>query len=317
MPHGSPRLIAEAHSRSPGQRNAYELRKKESEAWHCIAHQVTEFLRQYYGISKSLVQAKAQYIWLINRAFLATNMQGKNYLQLLIAIVQPNQATPGAASDSRWSPKLQVWLLAPLLLANLGVLGGAKAQAKSFTGACPLLPVDEVAFLRSPIGAAGKDTGKARNLSTCAVSLALNDSLQPGKPQAFPPDSGATNPLFPDLSAKPWFLAPGGSLPSTNSTALNDASSSPLGEEKKALKDREILFEHKDGKITWNSNSSGGKSPDHFEAPNLDRDTDDWHWNKDAPFGPTAKVPGPLPLLGAGAAYGWSRRLRKRIRAID
>ena len=26
-----------------------------------------------------------------------------------------------------------------------------------------------------------------------------------------------------------------------------------------------------------------------------------------------AAVPGPLPLLGAGAAFGWSRRLRKRI----
>jgi hypothetical protein len=244
-------------------------------------------------------------------------MQGKNYLQILIAIVQPNKATSSAANDSRWSPKLQAWLLAPLLLVNLGFLGGAKAQAKTFTGACPLLPVDEVAFLRSPIGAAGKDTGKARNLSTCAVSLALNDSLQPVKPQAFPPDRGATNLLFPDLKAKPWFLAPGGSLASTNATALNNSSSSPWGEEKKALKDREILFEHKDGKITWNSNSSGGKSPDHSEKPNLERDIHDWRWNKDAPFGPTAKVPAPLPLLGAGAAYGWSRRLRKRIRAID
>ena len=28
---------------------------------------------------------------------------------------------------------------------------------------------------------------------------------------------------------------------------------------------------------------------------------------------PTASVPGPLPLFGAGAAYGWSRRLRRRI----
>ncbi|MEI7667178.1 MAG: hypothetical protein WCI65_14125 [Synechococcaceae cyanobacterium ELA263] len=28
-----------------------------------------------------------------------------------------------------------------------------------------------------------------------------------------------------------------------------------------------------------------------------------------------AAVPGPLPLLGAGAAFGWSRRLRKRIAA--
>jgi hypothetical protein len=30
---------------------------------------------------------------------------------------------------------------------------------------------------------------------------------------------------------------------------------------------------------------------------------------------PAAAVPGPLPLLGAGAAFGWSRRLRKRIAA--
>jgi hypothetical protein len=29
----------------------------------------------------------------------------------------------------------------------------------------------------------------------------------------------------------------------------------------------------------------------------------------------TASVPGPLPLLGAGAAFGWSRQLRKRIGA--
>jgi MYXO-CTERM domain-containing protein len=31
-------------------------------------------------------------------------------------------------------------------------------------------------------------------------------------------------------------------------------------------------------------------------------------------IGPTA-TPGPLPLFGAGAAFGWSRRLRKRIAA--
>lgn len=28
---------------------------------------------------------------------------------------------------------------------------------------------------------------------------------------------------------------------------------------------------------------------------------------------PPAEVPGPLPLLGAGAAFGWSRRMRRRI----
>jgi len=34
-----------------------------------------------------------------------------------------------------------------------------------------------------------------------------------------------------------------------------------------------------------------------------------------APTPSGATVPGPLPLLGAGAAFGWSRRLRKRITA--
>ena len=28
---------------------------------------------------------------------------------------------------------------------------------------------------------------------------------------------------------------------------------------------------------------------------------------------PAAAVPGPLPLLGAGAAFGFSRRLRRRV----
>jgi MYXO-CTERM domain-containing protein len=32
---------------------------------------------------------------------------------------------------------------------------------------------------------------------------------------------------------------------------------------------------------------------------------------------PETHVPGPLPLLGAAAAFGWSRRLRKRIRSVN
>jgi MYXO-CTERM domain-containing protein len=28
---------------------------------------------------------------------------------------------------------------------------------------------------------------------------------------------------------------------------------------------------------------------------------------------PTSNVPGPVPILGAAAAFGWCRRLRKRI----
>jgi MYXO-CTERM domain-containing protein len=32
------------------------------------------------------------------------------------------------------------------------------------------------------------------------------------------------------------------------------------------------------------------------------------------PAPPSSKVPGPLPLLGAGAAFGFSRRLRQRVK---
>ena len=35
--------------------------------------------------------------------------------------------------------------------------------------------------------------------------------------------------------------------------------------------------------------------------------------NFTAPSQPPAAVPGPLPLFGAGAAFGWSRRLRRRV----
>jgi MYXO-CTERM domain-containing protein len=43
----------------------------------------------------------------------------------------------------------------------------------------------------------------------------------------------------------------------------------------------------------------------------LDVDTKYWYWVLDAPG---TEVPGPLPLLGAGAAFGWSRRLRQRVK---
>jgi hypothetical protein len=29
--------------------------------------------------------------------------------------------------------------------------------------------------------------------------------------------------------------------------------------------------------------------------------------------GPQQSVPGPLPMLGVGSAFGWSRRLRRRL----
>ena len=64
-----------------------------------------------------------------------------------------------------------------------------------------------------------------------------------------------------------------------------------------------------------------------FASLGLTSGTYDWVWGSAYPdsyrlcigSGPCApassSVPGPLPLFGAGAAFGWSRRLRKRIAA--
>ena len=49
------------------------------------------------------------------------------------------------------------------------------------------------------------------------------------------------------------------------------------------------------------------------QETSLDYDKEYWYWVIDAPIDGT-EVPGPLPLLGAGAAFGWSRRLRQRVR---
>ena len=54
--------------------------------------------------------------------------------------------------------------------------------------------------------------------------------------------------------------------------------------------------------------------PDKWEAheeAKFDFNKPYWYWVVDAPG---ADAPGPLPVLGAGAAVGWSRRLRQRVK---
>jgi hypothetical protein len=60
-----------------------------------------------------------------------------------------------------------------------------------------------------------------------------------------------------------------------------------------------------------------------FASLGLAPGTYDWSWGSTNPdsyqliissgTSSSSNVPGPLPIFGAGAAYGWSRRLRKRI----
>ena len=42
--------------------------------------------------------------------------------------------------------------------------------------------------------------------------------------------------------------------------------------------------------------------------------TQTWAYSQPAPAGPAASVPGPLPVLGVAAAFGFSRKLRKRTK---
>ncbi len=58
----------------------------------------------------------------------------------------------------------------------------------------------------------------------------------------------------------------------------------------------------------------------HSESPygviqSVESPTDSFVWAQASVYAPSssASVPGPLPLFGAGAAFGFSRRLRKRI----
>ena len=65
----------------------------------------------------------------------------------------------------------------------------------------------------------------------------------------------------------------------------------------------------------WNSINpiySGTLYPDTWAtSPST---TQTWAYSQPAPAGPAASVPGPLPVLGVAAAFGFSRKLRKRTK---
>lgn len=65
------------------------------------------------------------------------------------------------------------------------------------------------------------------------------------------------------------------------------------------------------------SSTNGASFPDVFAALNS-LETDVLYAGsaktlQSSSLTPAASVPGPLPLMGAAAAFGWSRRLRRRV----
>jgi MYXO-CTERM domain-containing protein len=190
-----------------------------------------------------------------------------------------------------------------------------------------------------PPAFAGKQT------PICAVYMSANQSGQPVPPEVIPVPGIDLN--FPDLTLQPWYQGSGNSIAVEFADSLidngywdipNTGTPDPLDTTRLNWEDDglKMLVNEKIGNNKNQSNFSPyflwdidvkprkvslksevvyyNERSNRWEnsAENtLDADTKYWYWVLDAPG---TEVPGPLPLLGAGAAFGWSRRLRQRVR---
>jgi len=206
----------------------------------------------------------------------------------------------------------------------------------------PTIPPGPIAIPQTPVWVTPtKPPALAgREIPICAVYMSANQSGTPVPPELIPDPSIDLN--FPDLTLQPWYLGSGNSvavdfadnlikngywdIPDTGTPDPLDTAR--LNWEDDGLK---MLVNEKIGNnknqsnfspyFLWGKkvspksevvyyNSSSRKWQNSAEN-SLDPDTKYWYWVVDAPG---TEVPGPLPLLGAGAAFGWSRRLRQRVK---
>jgi hypothetical protein len=154
--------------------------------------------------------------------------------------------------------------------------------------------------------------------------------------------------LFPDLRAQPWFTAPGGSFAQAIARALADngywdiggihqwknegqgflVNDNPTKQPTDSYDSAYFLWDVVGGdknskgksRVVW-YNTSQAPNPPTTPINWLGRDNDQldpntryWFWVLDAP-GDANDVPGPVPLLGAAAAFRCSRQLRRRLAA--
>jgi hypothetical protein len=211
----------------------------------------------------------------------------------------------------------------------------------------PSVPPDPIALPQTPVWVTPtKPAAFAGKLAPiCAVYMSANQSGQRVPAEEVP---GAKIELsFPDLTLQPWYhQCPGPGkcvaedwansliangyweIPNTmtlGSTHLNWSSDGMkmLVNEKIGNNKNQSNFspyflwdiDAKPRKVALNSEvvyyNSQSKKWDNSTENTLDADAKYWYWVLDAPG---THAPGPLPLLGAGAAFGWSRRLRQRVR---
>jgi len=194
-----------------------------------------------------------------------------------------------------------------------------------------------------------------QELPICAVYMSINESLKSVtqainelNPLLPPVPPNVLNDLFfPDLRAQPWYTAPGSSFSVAMAKALADngfwesggvlqwknkgqgflvnenSSNQPTDSNDSAyfLWDEVGGVNNVKGKATvvwYNTQATPNPSiPNDWKNRNnvdLNPDKRYWFWVLDAP-GDANDVPGPVPLLGAAAAFRCSRQLRRRLAA--
>jgi len=249
------------------------------------------------------------------------------------------------ARNHGWiSPLLRASLLGCLSLAGHDALWGAGAQAAEFSGICPVLGSTQPPYPTPPLPSSAispADTALAipqepivvtvrgTQYPLCAVYMSINESGQALPPGTVLPP-GATPELFPDLRTQPW-ISP--QAPNDGSQLAREFADALIATDywqkngEMLQVNRNDLSNQSDDEsayFLWNIARSDGFSASTFykatkgnsgwevnQSTRVGLDERLWYWVLDARA--TDAVPGPLSLLGAGAAFGWSRRLRKRI----
>jgi len=229
------------------------------------------------------------------------------------------------------------------------VLGSTQPpyQGPLAPGNPPIKSPDQIAIPQVPV----RVTIDGKVYPICAVYMSINDSGKFVKDQ-IPVPAQATDLLFPKLKEQPWFTAPGGSFAQKIAAGLVDNGFWEVNGVKhywgKPPQDSSGKPDEGDGFLV-NSKGKGPSTSSNFsayflwsevggvgnpkgkarylwhqgkeqpgsinwlakDAENLDPNQKYWYWVIDSPGGTNA--PSPLPLLGATAAFVWSRRFRQRL----
>lgn len=243
----------------------------------------------------------------------------------------------------------RAWLLGTVVSLGTVVLAGvawpAAARAQDYSGVCPVLgrtqpPYPAPALASEPAGSAAQAsaipqepvyvTVRGQVYPICAVYMSIQDSGQP-LPEDGAMADGARSEVFPDLKKQPWIRSQAPADGSRLAREFTDALIATASWQKHGQRlqvNRNDLSNQSDDESTyflWAIGAKDGFSASTFyrsgrgasgwtvnQSSRVALDERAWFWVLDAPG--QESVPGPLPLLGAGAAFAWTRRLRRRIR---